>query len=132
MKIVSVTFASRYNRPSSTSKQYFFRCYDDVAIGDLVVVDASCGYSVATVEAFIDEIPEDVAVIYPTPDDLSEVVCKVDVAAYEARKDREKRKRELERQIEAQVEALQKEALYKMLAESSPEFRKLLVQYNSL
>lgn len=61
-----------------------------------------------------------------------EVVCKVDMTAYEERKARAAQLVELKARMDNKVQQLQKAAVYEMLAEKDPELAAMLQTYKSL
>lgn len=84
-RLVNVTFDNsksgdkRYKTPN---REYLFACYDDVELGDKVVVSTSFGLSIGTVKSFTTEVPN-----YLDEDKLREVVCKVDMTNFMARRE---------------------------------------------
>ena len=82
-RLVNVTFDNSKNG----DKEYLFACYDDVELGDKVVVSTAFGLTIGTVKSFTTEVPS-----YLDEDKLREVVCKVDMSNFMAR--REARARE--------------------------------------
>ena len=63
-------------------KDCLFACYDDVEIGDKVVVSTAFGLGIGTVKSFTTEVPS-----YLDEDKLREVVCKVDMTNFMARRE---------------------------------------------
>ena len=82
-RLVNVTFDNSKNG----DKEYLFACYDDVELGDKVVVSTAFGLGIGTVKSFTTEVPN-----YLDEDKLREVVCKIDLTNFMAR--REARARE--------------------------------------
>lgn len=82
-RLVNVTFDNSKNG----DKEYLFACYDDVELGDKVVVSTAFGLGIVTIRSFETEVPS-----YLDEDKLREVVCKVDLTNFMAR--REARARE--------------------------------------
>ena len=61
-----------------------------------------------------------------------EIVCKVDMSAYEGRKARAAQLVELKARMDSKVQQLQKAAVYEMLAEKDPELATMLQTYKEL
>lgn len=77
-RLVNVTLKnSKYGE-----KEYLFACYDDVEVGDKVVVSTAFGLTIGTVKSFTTEVPS-----YLDEDKLREVVCKVDLTNFIARRE---------------------------------------------
>ena len=82
-RLVNVTLKnSKYGE-----KEYLFACYDDVEVGDKVVVSTAFGLTIGTIRSFETEVPS-----WLDEDKLREVVCKIDLTNFMAR--REARARE--------------------------------------
>lgn len=118
-RIVSVRYAD-------TNREYAYFT-DDASIveGDkVVVVSPHNGPQIVTVSS----VKETVGAIEKVRE---WIVCKIDLAAYNARKEREE-KREI---LRAKIERAKKEALAAIdiadLATRSPELAKLIEEYNS-
>lgn len=110
----------------SNEKQYNFKCYDAVKVGDVVVVDTQYGFNVATVTE-----------IEPTTKnlplgELKEVVAVVDTTAFNERREKAERTKELKKKMDKKVKELQNIAIYEMLAEKDPELREMLEELKSL
>lgn len=61
-----------------------------------------------------------------------EVICKVDMTAFEERKARAAQLVELKARMDSRVQRLQKAAVYEMLAEKDPELAAMLQTYKEL
>ena len=61
-----------------------------------------------------------------------EIICKVDLTAFEERKARAAQLVELKAKMDSKVQQLQKAAVYEMLAEKDPELAAMLQAYKSL
>lgn len=120
-KTVGVSFLSGTN----TSQKYAYACYDEsIKEGDLVVVQTGHhGLAVARVTAVPFESPVCAS---------REIVAKVDVSAFEDRKERARKRAELKKAMDKKVQELQTEAIYEMLADKNPELREMLEQYRAL
>lgn len=76
-RLVNVKFDN-----SKNNREYIFACYDDVEIGDKVVASTSFGLSIATITSFPDHCPE-----WLDENNLREIVCKVDLTNFMARRE---------------------------------------------
>ena len=61
-----------------------------------------------------------------------EIVCKVDMSAFEDRKSKAAQLVELKARMDSKVKQLQKAAVYEMLAEKDPELAEMLKTYKEL
>ena len=61
-----------------------------------------------------------------------EIVCKVDMSAFEERKAKAAQLVELKARMDSKVQQLQKAAVYEMLAEKDPELAEMLKAYKEL
>lgn len=77
-RLVNVTFDNSKNG----DKEYLFACYDDVELGDKVVVSTAFGLAIGTIRSFEPEVPS-----YLDEDKVREVVCKIDLANFMARRE---------------------------------------------
>lgn len=112
---------------SNTGRGYAYALYDDnIAVGDVVVVNTGHhGMAVAKIDALNEMGGADVKF-------GREVICKVDLTAFNERKQKVKRIAALEAQMRAKVAEVQAAALYEMMAEKSPELRAMLDEYKLL
>lgn len=76
-RLVNVKFDN-----SKNNREYIFACYDDVELGDKVVVSTAFGLAIGTVRSFTTEVPS-----WLDEDKLREVVCKVDLTNFMARRE---------------------------------------------
>lgn len=106
--------------------EYAFKCFDDVSVGDLVVVDTRYGFKLATVTSLDYNGDFDIS------HNLKEVVCKVDVTKFNERKERAEKLKILKRKMDDKLEQLQTIALYEMLAEKNPEIKDLFTEFKVL
>lgn len=110
---------------SNTNVPYTYAAYEDYAEGDYVVVHTGHhGMAIAKVKAVGTE---DDKVEYG-----HEIICKIDMTAYNDRKARAERVAELEKAMDARVQVLQKTALFEMLAEKDEELAKMLKELKEL
>ena len=108
-------------------KTYAFALYeDDVAVGDKVVVRNSDGaLQIVEVES-IGELPKDMV------KNGCEVICKIDLTNYMARKEKAAQIHELKKEMDAKVAQLQAVALYELMAEKDPALKAMLAEFKAL
>lgn len=116
-------YAERLNNP----KEYLFAAYEDLETGDVVVVDTKNGFTLATVTGTASRIPRNIPM-----GEIKEVVCKVDFTAFNDRKERKEKRKELKAEMDKRVEALKESAVYEMMAEKDPDLKKLLEAFKGL
>lgn len=117
----------KFIQGSNTYKEYAFALFDcDVDVDDLVLCDTSMGYNVAKVTQIVSQ------------DDYSgctvtkEIVCKIDFANFNNRKELRKQKDDLKKKMDKMVKDNQELFLYQALAEKNPEMAALLNAYKAL
>ncbi len=128
-KLVLVTFQSRDSYGVKNEKEYTFRTYDEVEIGDKVVVNTRHGLAVATIQGFPEE---SVAVARSKFQSLAEVVCRVDMTAFNERKEKAEKASAIKAEMDCKVKQMQEDAVYEMFAEKDPQLAELLKQYKEL
>ena len=122
-KIVGVKF-------DGNVKSYYFASYEKgLKKGDLVCVDTTYGFKCATVSELDVGIKEVTGIGQNV---TKQVVCKINIKAYDERIKQAERVQELEQMLDDKLKDAQKLAVYEILAKSSPEFSKLLDEYKSL
>ena len=110
---------------SNTDVPYIYAAYEDYAEGDYVVVHTGHhGMAIAKVKTMGTE---DNKVEYGR-----EIICKIDMSAYNDRKARAKRKAELKGKMEAKVRELRETALFEMLAEKDAGLAEMLKEFKEL
>lgn len=110
---------------SNTNVPYVYAAYEDYAEGDYVVVHTGHhGMAIAKVKAMGTE---DDKVGYGR-----EIICKVDMTAYNDRKARAKRRAELKGKMEAKVKELQETAIFEMLAKEDVGLAEMLKEFKEL
>lgn len=112
---------------SNTHREYAYALYDaTVVAGDTVVVNTGHhGLAIAQV-CTVGECDKSL-VKYGR-----EIVCKVDLTAFNERKAKAKKIAELEQDMKAKAAEIQVATLYEMLAEKNPGLRAMLDEYKSL
>lgn len=124
-KVAGISFLEGTN----TDAVYAYALYDDtIMVGDIVVVQSGHhGLGIARV-VDIDASGENTkAVQYGR-----EIIAKVDFSAYEERKEKAKKMKNLKRQMDAKVQELQHQAIYELLAEKDPSLKAMLDEYKNL
>lgn len=122
----------RFLEGSNTYHTYNYALFDDeIQLYDnCVVKSANHGFGIASIEEIIDNI-DDISVT-DSNGNIREIVCKIDMSAFHKRiKDRQ-RVSQLKKEMDNKVKELQGLALYKMMAENSPELKAMLSEYEEL
>ena len=119
---------------ANTDKEYLFACYEeDVAAGDIVVVDTRYGFQLVTVTEVLHDTPEYMrGISKDMKKNLKEVVCKVYTGAFEARRKKAERLAEVKAEMDKRVKELQKSAIYEMMAEKDDSLKAMLQEYKDL
>lgn len=110
---------------SNADKTYRYALYDDnVGVGDICVVkSAHHGFGIARVVDIEAKTDEKL---------IREIVCRCDFSAYETREVTRKRREELMRKMDTRAAALQKIALYKMMATEDSSMAELMREFDEL
>ena len=124
-KVAEICFETRGNT-------YKYALYDhDIQPGDYVVVmTGHHGMALGMVGNVInvDCLPDN----EPSVRCNRQVICKVDMTAYNARVEKEEKLKAIKKQLDARVEQLQNLALYEVLAEKDEGLKMLLDEYKGL
>ena len=116
---------AKYLDESISKRDIIFAAYESYEVNDYVVVNSGHhGFVIAQVTA-VEDVEGQVQY-------GREIICKVDMSAYEDRKARAKRKAELKGKMEAKVKELQETAIFEMLAEKDEELAKMLKELKEL
>jgi len=112
---------------SNSDKKYPYALYDPgVAVGDLVVVKTGHhGLAVAKVASISECSSQKVQC-------GREIICVVDMTAYNERKEKAKAIADLKSRMDMKVQQLQQTALYELLAEKDPELACMLQELKGL
>lgn len=111
----------------NTTKEYAFASFEpELEVGDIVVCDTSNGYGIAKVSRMIEQ--DD----YVGTSVTKEIVCKIDMAAFEKRKAERTQRANLIKKMDKVAKENQNMHLYQMIAETNPEMRKLLEEFNNI
>jgi DNA-binding transcriptional MerR regulator len=122
-KVAKVKFLSGNN----TNTEYEYALFDDLMVGDIVVVSAANnGFSIAKISAIIDKDDAQVKKFE------REVVARVDLFNWEMRVEKRKRMQELNGKMEKRAQELNKLAVFEMLAEKDPSLKSMLDEYKEL
>ncbi|KZR59135.1 hypothetical protein [Pseudobacillus badius] len=103
-------------------KRYEFKTDLELSVGDVVVVDATPGISVATVVGLKDT--SKLATKW--------VIQKVDLTVHEERLAKEKKLKEIREKMEARRKELQEIQIYQLLAQEDEGMAALLNEYQKL
>lgn len=116
---------AKYLDESISKRELVFAAYEPYAINDYVVVKSGRhGFVIAQVTA-VEDVEGQVQY-------GCEIICKVDMTAYNDRKARAKRKAELKGKMEAKVKELQETALFEMLAKEDAGLAEMLKEFKEL
>lgn len=113
---------------SNVNNIYNYALFPDTEVetGDVVVVQTGHhGMALAKVAWISDDGLDSVT-------NGREVICKVDMAAYEQRKERRAKMAELKRAMDDKVRMLQEQAIYEMLAKEDKELGNMLAEFKAL
>ena len=116
---------AKYLDESISKRELVCAAYEPYEVNDYVVVKSGHhGFVVAKVTA--------VENVEPPVQYGREIVCKIDMSAYEDRKARAKRKAELKSKMEAKVKELQETAIFEMLAKEDSGLAEMLKEFKEL
>ncbi|HDR3499677.1 TPA: hypothetical protein QCN48_005142 [Bacillus toyonensis] len=117
-KFVEVTFDN-----NAYSKKYVFKNdIEGLAVGDKVVVETANGFSVATINNFLET----------SKIGTKFVVQKIDVEAHNTRLEKEKKLATVKAKMEERRKKLQEIEIYKILAKEDSEMATLLAEMEKL
>lgn len=122
----------RFLEGSNTHNTYNYALFDDeIQLYDnCVVKSANHGFGIASIEEIIDNI--DNISVTDNNGNIREIVCKIDMSAFHKRINDRRRVSQLKKEMDKKVKELQGLALYKMMAENSPELKAMLSEYEEL
>jgi predicted Mrr-cat superfamily restriction endonuclease len=126
-KFINVTFenSSDNNLRTLGSKEYVFKCDQEVAKGDLVVCETSRGYGIGTVVGEeTHETRRKMATAW--------IISKVDLTAHKIRLEKEQKMSVLKAKMTERKKALEDEAVFALLADKDPEMAAMLAEFNAL
>lgn len=128
-KYVKVRFGialDSYKLPTGNAEGYWFKAYEPLVPGDMVVVEVRDTFTLATV---LDVAPMPVGF---TGQVTKAVLSKINTNAYTHGKQMDEQRKELKKRMDERVKALQEDALYEMLAEKDPELKSMLEAYREV
>lgn len=122
----------RFLQGSNTHNTYNYALFDNEIqqYDNCVVKSANHGLGIAVIEEIIDDV--DNISVTDNYGNIREIVCKIDMSAFNKRIDDRLRASQLKKEMDKKVKELQGLALYKMMAESSPELKAMLSEYEKL
>ena len=122
----------RFLEGSNTHNTYNYALFDDEIqqYDNCVVKSANHGLGIAVIEEIIDDV--DNISVTDNYGNIREIVCKIDMSAFNKRIDDRLRASQLKKEMDKKVKELQGLALYKMMAENSPELKAMLSEYEKL
>lgn len=118
VKVCFRTYGQDYDY---SGREYEFGTYQKLEVGDFVVVDTQNGMQIAKVVQ-IDTAGEHSNKL---------VICKIDLKQHEELVQKEKAKSELEAKMEARLKESVKLETFKKIAESDPEMKKLVEEFEA-
>lgn len=122
-----ITAGVKFLSGSNSDAEYIYALYDrTVQVDDLVVVNTGHhGIALAKISSIGKYRPCDVQC-------NREVICKVDMTAFEQRKAKARKLADLKRQMDMKVREFQNLALYELIAASDPALGEMLSEYKAL
>ena len=122
----------RFLEGSNTHNTYNYALFDDEIqqYDNCVVKSANHGLGIAIIEEIIDNV--DNISVTDNNGNIREIVCKIDMSAFHKRIDDRRRALQLKKEMDKKVKELQGLALYKIMAENSPELKAMLSEYEEL
>lgn len=112
------------------NREYYYALYDtDIKAGDKVLVSGVASGDILTVKDIVSAETAFMEVGQPL---CSEVICRVDTSAYDARVKQRKKKEGLRNLMETMITQMDEVEKFKACATYNPELSKLLEQYNGI
>lgn len=110
------------------STNYHFALYDDdIQVGDRVLVTGNCN-----IQTIKEIITKDEAKERYSKDIAAEVMCKVDLSAYETRVENRKKAEKLRKEMDKKIAEMDEMNKYVLYAEKNDELAKMLEEYREL
>lgn len=107
---------------------YHFALYDDdIQVGDRVLVTGNCN-----IQTIKEIITKDEAKERYSKDITAEVMCKVDLSAYETRVENRKKAEKLRKEMDKKIAEMDEMNKYVLYAEKNDELAKMLEEYREL
>ena len=124
----------RFLNGSNTYKTYYYALFDDTmcSIGDMVIVKpAHHDMSLAILDDIIAR-NEAEQYMLDSCNEGREIVCKIDMTAYNNRKAKREMAAKLKVEMDKKIKEMQELTLFEMMAAKSPELKEMLDTYKSL
>lgn len=128
---VNVRFFDNYDRSKLAEKEYCFIAWENLATGDLVVVETKFGLSLAVVSGNLPIKPNQLS-DRDMREVVTKVVTKVDTSAFEMRKAKAERKAELKRLMDQRIKGLEEIDRYEAFAKEDEALKTMLDAYKEL
>lgn len=115
----------KYLDSSISKRELVFAAYEPYEVNDYVVVNSGHhGFVVGQITS-VENVEGNVQY-------GREIICKIDMTAYNDRKERAKRRAELKDMMDSAVKDFKDMTMYEMIAAKNPEFAKLLEEFKEL
>lgn len=115
----------KYLDEKISKREFDYAAYEQYNVGDYVAVNSGHhGFIIAKITA-VENVTGEVQC-------GREVICKIDMTAYEERKIRAKRKAELKGKMEARIKEIQETKIYEMLAKEDESLAEMLKEFKEL
>ena len=124
----------RFLSGSNTKKTYYCAIYDDTMcnIGDtLVMQTAHHGLGIVILDDIISKNDAENYML-DSCNEGREIVCKIDMTAYNNRKEKREMAAKLKAEMDKKIQEIQELTLFEMMATKSPELQAMLDTYKSL
>lgn len=124
-EVASVKFIEGTN----TTKVYHFALYDRaVEVGDYALVKSNNGYGSGNY-GIVKVVGIEAAAEYTGNAPTAEILCKVDLSAYEKRCKMRANRTELKKKMDKMVKESQELLVYQTIANTNPDMAELLAAY---
>lgn len=115
----------KYLDSSISKRELVFAAYEPYEVNDYVVVNSGHhGFVVGQITS-VENVEGNVQY-------GREIICKIDMTAYNDRKEHAKRRAELKDMMDSAVKDFKDMTMYEMIAAKNPEFAKLLEEFKEL
>jgi len=123
-KYIQVTFTANTSRyySSGENKKYTYLSRVELEAGD-----TTNGLALAIVAGILEQLPRSAKV-----ENVKEVVCKIDTAEFQKRKETAERVKELRSEMNKRVVELQSAESYRMFADKDDALKTLLDEFDAL
>lgn len=127
-EVASVKFVEGTN----ATEVYHFALYDRVVeVGDYALVKSNNGYGASNygVYGVVKVVGIEAAAEYSGDVPTAEIICKVDLSAYEKRREVRANRTALKKKMDKMVKDSQELLVYQTIANTNPEMAELLAAY---